>query len=129
MDKFPISLNEASKADLLRVPGIGPTSAERIIMQRQRHSIDTWRDLQTMGIVRKRASPFVTFSGNVPMMAKQLKLNFFKERPTVSNAPLKMAGPIPVTAAPCVQERTCGGCPLYGAPGLPGYQEVAAKAA
>ena len=78
MDKFPISLNEASKADLLRVPGIGPTSAERIIMQRQRHSIDTWRDLQTMGIVRKRASPFVTFSGNVPMMAKPLKLNFFK---------------------------------------------------
>jgi hypothetical protein len=129
VDKFPIDLNEAGKADLLRIPGIGPTSAVRIIQQRQRHTIDTWRDLQSMGVVRKRAWPFVMFPGNVPMMAKQLKLDLFTVRPTTRGASIKFAGPAPVTTAPCGAERSCNGCPLYGAPGHPGYQEIAAKAA
>ncbi len=122
-DRFPLDINAANKADLLRVPGIGPTSADRIILQRERHRIDTWRDLQAMGVVRKRATPFVSFPGSEATPARQLKLDLFKESPsrpaTVSTSASR---PETATAAPCGQIRSCTGCSLYGAPGHPGYR-------
>lgn len=33
----PLDLNKASFTELLRLPGIGPTLAERIVLYRQRH--------------------------------------------------------------------------------------------
>ena len=123
VDRFPLDINEASKADLLRVPGIGPTSAERIVRQRERHKIDTWRDLAAMGVVRKRATPFVSFPGSDVTPAKQLKLDLFKEHPSLP-APVRTSttGSETTTAAPCGQVRSCTGCSLYGAPGHPGYR-------
>lgn len=123
-DKFPLDINSAGRADLLRVPGIGPTSAARIIRQRVRHTIDTWRDLESMGVVRRRAAPFVSFPGNVPAMARQLKLDLFKEWPTRPAA--RMSSPRPVATGPCGLARSCSGCALYGAPGHPGYRETKA---
>ena len=121
-DKFPIDVNGASKADLLRTPGIGPTSAARIVQQRGRHRIDTWRDLESMGVVRRRAAPFLAFPGAAPAVSRQLKLDFFKERPSglVSERPLS-SSVAPAATAPCGQARSCTGCPLFGAPGHPGY--------
>ena len=78
LDAFPVDVNHASRAQLLRVPGLGPTSAERILQVRRRHSIDTWRDLQAMGVVRKRAWAFLAFPGQRPPRAKQLKLELFR---------------------------------------------------
>ena len=49
LDAFPIDLNAASKDQLLRIPGIGPVSAGRILENRRQHSIDNWRDLQSYG--------------------------------------------------------------------------------
>ena len=109
VDAFPIDVNSASRERLLRVPGVGPTSAQRILQTRRRHSIDTWRDLQAMGVVKKRAWPFLAFPGQRPPKAKQLKLDLFREEPG-SGQPV----------APCGQERSCVGCPMYGMPGHPG---------
>ena len=122
-DRFPLDINAANKADLLRVPGIGPTSADRIIRQRERHRIDTWRDLQAMGVVRKRATPFVSFPGSEVTPARQLKLDLFKEQPSRPvTASASASRPEAATAAPCGQIRSCTGCSLYGAPGHPGYR-------
>ena len=77
LDAFPMDVNAAGLRELLRVPGIGPTSARRIVSVRKRHAIDTWRDLQAMGVVKRRASPFVAFRGRRPTPAKQMKMELF----------------------------------------------------
>jgi predicted DNA-binding helix-hairpin-helix protein len=120
IDAFPLDINAATHDQLLRVPGIGPTSAGRIEQNRRRHSIDNWRDLEAMGVVRKRAWPFVTFSGHRPLKAKQLKMAMVKEEP----APYSAASDSPASShapAPCGQPRSCIGCPMFGAPGHPGH--------
>ena len=125
LDGFPVDVNAASREELLRVPGIGPTSAQRIVANRLRHSIDAWRDLQAMGVVRKRAWPFLALPGHRPPRARQLKLDLFRadaERPRLSNAPAQRQGRPAQSTAPCGVERSCTGCPLYGAPGHPGSE-------
>lgn len=59
---FPVDVNKASYAELLRVPGIGPTSAKRIIEARQDHSIDSVQQLKKMRVLAK-AVPYVWFQG------------------------------------------------------------------
>ena len=79
LDAFPIDLNAATRDQLLRIPGIGPVSAGRILDNRRRHSIDNWRDLQAMGVVRKRAWPYVVFPGQRPPSGRQLRMDLFGE--------------------------------------------------
>ena len=79
LDAFPIDLNAASLDQLLRIPGIGPVSAGRILENRSRHTIDNWRDLQSMGVVRKRAWPYVVFPGQRPPSGRQLRMDLFGE--------------------------------------------------
>ena len=119
LDTFPVDLNTASQELLLRVPGLGPTSAQRIIDNRQRHSIDNWRDLQAMGVVRKRAWPFVVFPGQRSPSGKQLKLDLFPEGakeavPSGPSLPAASGG-----GAPCGMASSCTGCALRGTPGHP----------
>ncbi len=124
LDAFPVDLNHADRDRLLRIPGVGPKSAERIVRNRRTHSIDTWRDLQAMGVVRKRAWPFIVFPGHRPPRAKQLKLDLFapnaesarSQRSQTDAAPAMTA----TAAAPCGEIRSCGGCPMFGMPGHPG---------
>ena len=125
LDRFPVDVNAASRDELIRVPGVGPASAGRIVATRRRHSIDTWRDLQAMGVVRKRAWPFVAMPGHRPPRAKQLRLDLFRadaERPRMSDAPAPRPGVAANGTAPCGVERSCNGCPMYGAPGHPGSE-------
>lgn len=125
LDAFPVDLNAASREQLLRVPGLGPTSADRIIANRRRHKIDNWRDVQAMGVVRKRAWPFVLFPGQRPPPSKQMKLDLFPQGAVETGPP---AGPVGSLAsagggsgpAPCGATGSCGGCPLRGTPGHPG---------
>ena len=129
-DAFPVDVNSASREQLLRVPGVGPTSTQHILQARRRHSIDTWRDLQAMGVVRKRAWPFLAFPGQRPPKAKQLKLELFGEGSN-SKSPHHEAtghGQVPSASsgqalAPCGQTRSCVGCPMYGMPGHPGPRQ------
>ena len=70
---FPIDVNRASYEELLRVPGIGPTSARRIIEARMEHSIFSLDQLRKMRVVTKRAAPFIWFNG---MMDWEKQLSF-----------------------------------------------------
>ena len=140
IDRFPVDLNTADLNTLLRTPGIGPVSADRILRHRRRFRIDNWRDLQAMGVVRKKATPFVVFSGHRPEHGRQLRLELLghaEPRGSVDLADLKTerglaarASGTPArstTASPatCGVQGTCTGCPLYGAPGHPGSRELA----
>jgi len=59
---FPVEINLAGYETLLRVPGIGVTSAKRIIAAR-RYSQLFLEDLQRIGVVLKRARFFITCRG------------------------------------------------------------------
>ena len=124
LDSFPVDVNRAAREQLIRVPGVGPTSAQRILRARRRHSIDTWRDLQAMGVVRKRAWPFLVFPGHRPPAAKQLRLDLFGEAARSERADSEgmraNPGASARPAAPCGEARSCLGCPMYGMPGHPG---------
>lgn len=65
LDFFPVEVNTADYEALLRVPGIGVTSARRILTARRvgRVHLD---DLRRMGVVMKRAQYFLTASGKMP---------------------------------------------------------------
>jgi len=62
LDSFPLEVNTAEYMQLLRVPGIGVTSAKRIVRARRtgRLSLD---DLGRLDVVMKRAVYFVTACG------------------------------------------------------------------
>jgi putative DNA modification/repair radical SAM protein len=59
---FPVEINRADYGTLLRVPGIGVTSAKRIIAAR-RFSVITPEGMKKIGVVMKRAKYFITCSG------------------------------------------------------------------
>ena len=62
LEEFPKEINKVSYYDLLKVPGIGIKSAERIISCRKNFKI-TFDDLKKMGVVIKRAKYFITCNG------------------------------------------------------------------
>jgi len=59
---FPVEINRADYATLLRVPGIGVTSARRIIAARRFAPISP-EGMKKIGVVMKRAKYFITCSG------------------------------------------------------------------
>lgn len=64
LEQFPVEVNKASYQILLRVPGIGVKSAQRILMARKNCLLD-FCDLKKMGVVLKRALYFITCNGKM----------------------------------------------------------------
>ena len=64
MEFFPVEVNRADYESLLRVPGIGVTSARRILEVRRWHSLE-FDGLKKLGVVMKRAQYFLSCSGKV----------------------------------------------------------------
>ena len=62
LECFPVEINKAPYYTLLRVPGIGTVSANRIIRARKFKKLD-FEDLRKLGVVLKRAVYFVVCSG------------------------------------------------------------------
>ena len=62
MDK-PLDPNTAAFRELLRVPGIGPKSAQKIVAFRKRQPIVAKAELAALGIRIKRAAPFLKING------------------------------------------------------------------
>lgn len=62
LDQFPVEVNRADYYTLLRVPGIGPKSAQRIVRARKTGALD-YQSLKKAGVVLKRAMYFITCSG------------------------------------------------------------------
>jgi putative DNA modification/repair radical SAM protein len=63
-EQFPVEIMRADYGTLLRVPGIGPISAKRILSAR-RVSHLRHEDLKKLGVVLKRAQYFVTCGGRI----------------------------------------------------------------
>ncbi len=59
MQQFPVDINRADYEMILRVPGIGVQSAQKIVMARRHRKLNSLH-LQKMGIVMKRAKYFIT---------------------------------------------------------------------
>lgn len=64
LEAFPVEVKTASYDVLLRVPGIGPKSAMRIINSR-RYGALSFESLKRMGVVLKRAHYFITCNGKM----------------------------------------------------------------
>jgi len=62
IDRFPIEINKASYEDLLRIPGLGVTSAQRIVRERKNAEL-SYDSLKKMRTVLKRAKYFITVKG------------------------------------------------------------------
>lgn len=62
LHRFPVDVNKAEYMELLRVPGIGPKSASRIVRARREAPLVA-ETLGRLGVVMKRARWFITCSG------------------------------------------------------------------
>ena len=61
-EQFPVEVNKAPYETLLRVPGIGVKSAQRIVSARKQTKLD-YDDLRKLGVVVKRANYFILCNG------------------------------------------------------------------
>ncbi|MGC9109313.1 MAG: hypothetical protein ACP5HI_03580 [Caldimicrobium sp.] len=87
---FPIELTKADYWELVRVPGIGPVSAKKIIRARKEGPL-TEESLKKLGIPLKRAKYFITLRGKplfkttkfsekiIKNQLVETQLNLFKE--------------------------------------------------
>ena len=71
-ERFPVEINEASLRELVRIPGIGPRSAKRLLNMRRQHRLREVEALRAAGASWKIAAPFVLLDGKPP--ERQLRL-------------------------------------------------------
>lgn len=69
---FPVEVNAASRSELLRVPGIGPRSVERILHMRGQGTLRSLKDLKKSGASVGRAAPFILLQGRRPAFQPRL---------------------------------------------------------
>ena len=63
---FPIDINQAPRKMLLRIPGVGVRSVQKILMARKFQTL-SYYDLKKMGVTLSRAKYFITCSGATPL--------------------------------------------------------------
>ncbi len=59
----PVEVNRASRAGLLKIPGIGPRSAERIIQARRETHLRHLAQLRALGVTTRWAAPYILLDG------------------------------------------------------------------
>lgn len=64
LEVFPVEINKADYQTILRVPGIGVKSAQRIVRARRNGNL-SFEDLKKIGVVLKRALYFITCNGRM----------------------------------------------------------------
>lgn len=64
LEQFPVEINRADYRTILRVPGIGVKSAQRIIRARRNGNL-SFDDLKKIGVTLKRALYFITCNGRM----------------------------------------------------------------
>lgn len=96
---FPININRASREDLLRIPGIGVRSVQRILRSRKQHALRLTH-LALLGVSLKKCSPFIITADYSPapglLEDERLRMRFlpppeqlelsFSNRPTDSTS-------------------------------------------
>ncbi len=73
---YPIEVNRAELAQLLRVPGIGPSGARGILERRRKGRLARPSDLRGLGISLSKALPFLLLGGCRAAPPTQLPLPF-----------------------------------------------------
>ena len=63
---FPIDINQAPREMLLRIPGVGVRSVQKILMARKFQTL-SYYDLKKMGVTLSRAKYFITCNGAAPL--------------------------------------------------------------
>ncbi|HKD12504.1 MAG TPA: radical SAM protein [Thermoanaerobaculia bacterium] len=64
-DRFPVEITTAAREDLLRVPGVGPRSAGRLLELRRGAANVTAADVRHCGAAAARAAGFLSWRGRV----------------------------------------------------------------
>ena len=77
LNRFPLEVNKANYYELLKVPGIGPTSAKKIISNRRYYTLE-YNDLKKLGVVLKRAKYFILCNGKYFMNKEYFTKNFIE---------------------------------------------------
>lgn len=67
-DLYPMDVNNADYGELLRIPGVGPKTANTIVNARESKKISSLRELKNIGVQRK-TMPYVAVDG-----VRQMKL-------------------------------------------------------
>jgi predicted DNA-binding helix-hairpin-helix protein len=62
-ERFPVEITMASREELVRVPGIGPVVASRVVSERGETLIRGLADLRKLGVITTRAAGFITLRG------------------------------------------------------------------
>lgn len=62
-ERFPVEVTTASREALVRVPGIGPAVARRLVQLRREHRFRGAGDLKRAGVLLGRAAGFLTLKG------------------------------------------------------------------
>ena len=62
-ERFPIEVQTAPYEELVRVPGIGPLAARRLVSQRRSTVFRGLADLRKLGVLTTRAGGFLTLGG------------------------------------------------------------------
>ncbi len=62
-ERFPVEVKTAPYEALVRVPGIGPGSARKLVAERGAALLRSLADLRALGVVTARAAGFLTLGG------------------------------------------------------------------
>jgi len=62
-ERFPVEVTTASYEELVRVPGVGPRAARRLVAARVATIFRSLADLRGLGVVATRAGGFITLRG------------------------------------------------------------------
>jgi len=68
----PVEINRATRQQLLRVPGIGPKSADKIIAARREGRLRDITQLKALGVTTGWAAPYVLLDGRRSAVQLQL---------------------------------------------------------
>ena len=66
LSQEPVELNRADRLTLLRVPGVGPVGADRVLRERRRGTLRDLGELRKIGVLADRAAPFIKLDGRRP---------------------------------------------------------------
>lgn len=73
-ERFPMEVNKASREELLRVPGLGPVTVQRILAARRMRTLRGMQALRTLGVRGDRARGFLLFDGRADALRPGVQL-------------------------------------------------------
>jgi len=67
LSESPLEINQVNRRDLLRIPGVGPRSADAILRARRIGRLSTLDDLRRIGVNPAKAKDYILLNGKRPV--------------------------------------------------------------